>query len=249
MWFKMFHCDFTFQGINLFCDCPVYFQILFCFSAHARPLRVSMVLATHTSLVPSEFPLLMQSQTPLESFISPGWFPFLFKVPAGGKLPCCFLVPGDQAFLFCFTIQWAREEQLPCVLLPCSGRAVSLSHRSTSWSLCTPEFHGASHTGVQEHDLFCTDLRAECWNEGKVKPVHAALSLQTQEGGLCWQWASTVTRPQHCRAYGQLEAALRGPACASRLFSGDPAEGWSHAGWVPADKASALCPHRSPITH
>lgn len=58
MWFKMFHCAFTFQGTNLFCDCPVYFQILFCFSAHARPLRVSMVPATHLwSLLRSEFPL------------------------------------------------------------------------------------------------------------------------------------------------------------------------------------------------
>lgn len=58
MWFKMFDCAFTFQGTNLFCDCPVYFQILFCFSAHARPLRVSMVPATHLwSLLRSEFPL------------------------------------------------------------------------------------------------------------------------------------------------------------------------------------------------
>lgn len=150
----------------------------------------------HTLVVTSLFrvpSMLLQSQTPLESFISPGWFPFLFKVAAGGKLPCCFSVPGDQAFLVCFTTQWAREDShhprprvpSPCEPLPLEYLLVPL-YSWISW---------CSHTGAQEHDLFCNDLRAECWNEGKVKSVHAALSLQTQEGGLCWQWASVVARP------------------------------------------------------
>lgn len=180
--------------------------------------------------------------------------------PAGGKLPCCFPVPGDQAFLVYFTLSIfsclfslfisvgkgrPANPCCPLIMLRKSCKPLPLKYLlSTLWSwISWCLTHRCSGT---QFILQWSQNRVLKWRQSKTC---SRSSVPSNSGRWPLLTVSFHGAPWHCWTYGQLEAVLEGQPWASHLFSGASTEGWSHTGCVSVDKASALYSHRSPITH